>query len=112
MAKKKSGGVNKSKAIKEALAAKPEASSKEIADALTSQGIPVTPTYVANVKSTMNRKPGRPKGKRKGTGGAGAKAASDNVSLASLVQAKKLAAQLGGVEKARELLAALAKLDS
>ena len=112
MAKKKSRGVNKSKAIKEALAAKPEASTKEIADALTSQGIPVTPTYVANVKSTLKKKPGRPKGKRQATRGPGAKSVSDSVSLASLVQAKKLAAQLGGVEKARDLLAALAKLDS
>jgi hypothetical protein len=109
MAKKKASGVNKSKAIKEALAANPDASSREIADGLASRGIPVTPTYVANVKSTLKKRRGRPKGK-KGSRTSGAKSVSDSVSLSALVQANKLATELGGVEKARDLLAALAKL--
>lgn len=104
MAKKKAG-VNKSKAIKEALAAHTTASSGEIVDLLAAKGIAVTSTYVANVKSTLKKSKGRRKGKK-----AAAKAASDTVSLSTLLQAKKLAADLGGVEEARVALAALAKL--
>ena len=105
MAKKKAG-VNKSKAIKEALAAHAATSSGEIVDLLAAKGITVTSTYVANVKSTLKKSKGRRKGKKE----AAAKGASDTVSLSTLMQAKKLAEDLGGVEKARVALAALAKL--
>jgi len=60
MAKKK---VNKTRLIKDALSAAPEATPKEIAATLKKYG--VTATYVSNIKSTMNAKPkkrGRPKG--------------------------------------------------
>ena len=40
----------------------------------------------------------------------GAQPASDKIALSSLIQAKKLVEQLGGIEKAKEALAALAKL--
>ena len=37
-------------------------------------------------------------------------AVSDKVSISTLVQAKKLADQMGGIEKAKDALAALTKL--
>ena len=47
---------------------------------------------------------------RRPAGDAKRPAAGDKVSLSMLVQAKKMAEQLGGVEKARDALAALSKL--
>ena len=100
MAKRK---VNKAKLIKDALAANPEASPVEIAKSLKKHGI--TANYVSNVKFSMRpkRKRGRPAGKKSAT-------TSDKVSLGDLVKAKKLADELGGVDKAKSLLDAVAKL--
>ena len=100
MAKKK---VNKAQLIKDALAATPDASPAEIAKSLKKHGI--TAAYVSNIKSTAQpkKKRGRPAGKKAGT-------SSDKVSLGQLVKAKKLADALGGVDKAKGLLDAVAKL--
>ncbi len=102
MAKKK---VNKAQLIKDAMAAKPDASPIEIAKTLKKYGI--TANYVSNVKSAgspkKKKKRGRPSGKKSTT-------TSDKVSLGDLVKAKKLADELGGVDKAKSLLDAVAKL--
>jgi len=105
MAKKRKQ-VNKSQAIRDYAKANPKAGPKEIAETLTKQGIKVTPGLVSNVK-TMAKK--RRRAKRK-PAPATKPAVSDRVSLSTLVQAKKMAEQLGGVDKAKRALAALAKL--
>ncbi len=95
--------VNKAQLIKDAMAANPEASPIEVAKSLKKHGI--TAAYVSNVKSIASpkkRKRGRPAGKKSTT--------SDRVSLGDLVKAKKLADELGGVDKAKSLLDAVAKL--
>jgi hypothetical protein len=84
---------NKAALIREIQAAKPEATAKEIVDALAAKNVKVTAAYIYALKG----KNGRPKS---GT--------FDGVE--ALVQAKKMADALGGVDKARELLAALAQL--
>jgi hypothetical protein len=81
---------NKAAKIRAMLAERPAASAKEIVEALAAQRVRVTAAQVYNVRSTN----GKPK-------------AED---YADLFQAKKLADAMGGVEKAREALEALARL--
>jgi len=89
---------NKAALIREIQAEKPSATAKEIVDALAAKKVKVTTAYIYALKA------------KKGT--------AKNVKLKSatfdgvetLVRAKKMADALGGVDKARELLAALAQL--
>jgi hypothetical protein len=104
MARKSAAGPNKSAAIRAYKDSHASAGPKEITEALGKDGIKVTPAFVSTVLSNDRRK-GR-KGRRKGGRPRGG---GDN-SFADLVQAKKLADQMGGVEKARAALNALAKI--
>ena len=66
---------------------------------------------VSNVKySVRNKSAAKKKSASKKKAGVKRQAVNDKVSLATLVHAKKMAEQLGGVEKAKETLDALAKL--
>ena len=98
--------VNKSQAIRDYCEANPDAGPTETAAALKKQGIKVSTAMVSTVKTQAKKKKGR--GRKKAAGGA--KPASDKIALSSLIQAKKMAESLGGVEKAQTALAALAKL--
>jgi hypothetical protein len=112
----------KSGAIRAFLKRKPEAGPTEIANALKKRGINISPAHVSNVKAglkktaesngashagngevavTNGRQPGR-RGRKP--------APRDVVSLGSLLEARKFAERVGGVDKASELLDALAKL--
>ena len=53
MAKKQK--VNKTQAVRDYLKVNPKAMSKEIAAALTKQGIKITPGHVANIKTQINK---------------------------------------------------------
>jgi hypothetical protein len=106
MAKKKASGVNKSKAIKDYLAEKPRTAPKDVAAALKEQGVDVTPAYVSTIKTSMKK---RKRGRRK-KAAAKAAASGDQVSLAALLEAKKLVAKVGGVAQAKQAIAALAQL--
>jgi len=89
---------NKSALIREIQAEKPDATAKEIVDALAAKRVKVTAAYIYALKAKKGTaKNGKPK-----------PAALDGVE--ALVRAKKMADALGGVDKARELLAALAQL--
>lgn len=108
-----SASKNKTQAIKAALAASPNRSPKEIAAELNQQGVDASPGYVSTIKSKLKLKAGSGRRTKKSSGKAATTAAeTDNVSLATLVQAKKLADQLGGVEQARKMLTALSKLNA
>lgn len=125
---KKSGGPNKSAAIRDYVKANPAAKPKEIVDALSSQGVAVSSAFVSTIKSKMTSgggggrrkkkraKAGRPKGSvtKKRTVEAAPRAArtggGGDVSVASLLKAKKLAEELGGVAKAKATLEALEKI--
>jgi len=110
MAKKKSG-VNKSQAIRDYVAANPTAKPNEVANALSKEGVSVTPQFVSTVKSMSKRKkgakkrPGRP-GRKPGP----RKASDKGVSVESLQQAKKMADSMGGVDEAKKALDVLSKL--
>jgi len=109
--KSKSGGPNKTQAIKDYYAENPDAKPAAAAEALNAQGIEVTSGFVSTIKSKHGlgkKRRGRRKGaaKKASTG-----APSERVAIADLVKAKKLADQLGGVEKAKAMLDALSKLN-
>jgi len=106
MAKKKKAGVNKSQAIRDHLAKHPDDGLKAIVAALGKKKIKVTESLASHVKYTSAGKKKRRKKKAATT----QRTVSDKISISTLVQAKKMADQLGGIEKAKTALAALAKL--
>lgn len=107
MAKKssQSSGVNKTQAIKDALAANPDKLPKELSALLKEQGVDASAAYVSTVKSALKKKKGGRRGPKPAAASSG-----DGLSLATLVAAKKLAAQLGGVAEAKRAIDALSKL--
>lgn len=123
MAKKKSGGPNKSAAIRDYVTANPEAKPPEIVAAMKAQGIDVSTAFVSTVKSKTvgksakkkgRKKAGRPKGTTKAAVAAAPAARSSNgqsnVSVDQLLKAKKLVGDLGGVSQARAALEALERI--
>jgi hypothetical protein len=111
---------SKSGAIRAYLKRKPEAGPTEIVNALKKKGVAISPAHVSNVKAAL-RKSAEANGEAISLGGNGSAArrgrrrgrkpaAQDAVSLGSLIEARAFAARVGGVEQARTLLAALAKL--
>jgi len=108
--------VNKAKAVREALVKNPKGSPKEISAALKAEGVDVSPTYVSLIKwqakqSKRKAKKTAPSAEaaaspRAASGGK----ASETITVESLIQAKKLAEALGGVEVARQALAALSRI--
>ena len=56
--------VNKSQAIRDHLMAYPNEGPSEVAEAMKSQGIVVTPNFVSNIKLKMKKADGKPPGKR------------------------------------------------
>ncbi|EMI56532.1 hypothetical protein [Rhodopirellula sallentina] len=117
MAKKKSGGVNKSQAIRDYCSANPKAKPLEVAEAMKAQGIDVTAQFVSTVKSnskksktTRGRKAVSKKAVKKATRRGPRTSAASEVSLDSLLNAKKLVEEMGGVEDARNALSVLEQL--
>ena len=116
MAKKSEKRASASQAIRDYCKANPEAKTKDVAAKMQEMGFSkVTASYVSTIRSLAKakgdegdvapRKPGRPKGSV-----AVAKASASGVTLETLLQAKDLAAKLGGVAQAQAALEALAKL--
>jgi hypothetical protein len=100
-------GANKSEAIRKYQDANPKAGPTEVAKALGEQGIKVTPAFVSTVRSMDRKKSGR--GRRRGAA-RGADGSARGVSFDTLIKAKALARKLGGVQKAKAALDALAQL--
>ena len=105
---------NKTQVIRDAILAHTDKSPKEIADMLQQEGWRVKASYVSTVKFHLNNPKG---GKKKRAARSAAPAAvatpavsGDAVSLALLRKAKKLAADLGGVQQARAAINALAEI--
>ena len=102
---KKRGGINLSEEIRKYVEANPNDKPKAISEGLAGKGVKVTPVYVSTILSNERRK----SGKRKRRGRKPGRKATSNAH-ASLILAKKLADQLGGVDKARAALDTLAKI--
>ena len=116
---KKSDGVSKSQAIRDYCDANPKAKPKQIAEALAAQGIVVTPQFVSTIRSNAKRKkttrrPGRPAASdpapKVSRRAARSTAASGDVSIDSLIRAKKIVEEMGSVDEAKKALDTLAKL--
>jgi hypothetical protein len=90
---------SKAAKIREYLAEHPEAKAGDVVAALKSQRVKVSVAHVYQLKSA-NGKPRRVKGVKRPKGD----------TLTALIEAKKLADKLGGVERARAAVEALAKL--
>jgi len=96
--------VNKSKAIRDALAAHPDKTPMEIADVLASQGLKISPTYISNVKSMSKaarkaRRAGK-RMKRKGRSGV----ANGAIAVNPIVAALDFVRSAGGLEAAKQAL--------
>jgi len=109
--------VNKTQEIKKALAASPDKGPKEISDALKAKGLDIKPGYVSTIKTNLKAKAKKaPKkkavAKKKATGKkpAAKVSAATDITFEQLCKAKELAQELGGVDKAKEALSALAQL--
>jgi len=103
MAKRK---VNKSQKIRDYKAANPNEGPTAIAKALTAQGLKVSPRQVSTTLTNEKKKKGGVRRKKRRT----KVAARSKVSVEQILQAKKLAEQMGGVVKAKAALDALSKI--
>ena len=114
MAKKKSPvsssrGKSKAQAIRDEFAAQGAAARpKDVIAALKAKGMKVASAQVSNIKAKLGS--GKAKRGRKPGAAHSAHSANGMVSLEVLLEAKKLAERLGGVDAARKALEALSKL--
>jgi hypothetical protein len=110
-AKSSSGESNKSQAIRDYMSANPDAGPTSVADALNaSQGWKISAAYVSTIKNKVKggkklRRGVRRAARTSGGGGGGA-----GVNEQALLQAKKLAEQIGSIDKAKAALDLLGKL--
>lgn len=102
--------VNKTQEIKAILDADANATPKAISATLAEKGIEASPAYVSTIKSKL-KKTGGATAIGRGRGGRRAKAAGDNISISTLVEAKRFADKMGGVDKLKAAIDALAKLN-
>jgi len=121
---KKTSGPNKSQAIRAYYEANPEAKPKQVVEALAAQGVDVTAAFVSTIKSTSVNKSAKPAKAKRGPKAAttsvkapkaaaakpAAAKASGGVSIDSLIKAKSLVRDLGGIDNALSALAALKRL--
>ena len=104
---------SKTAAIKAALRANPEKLPKELAELMNAEGWDVTAQRISVVKSALKAKKKAKKGKKAAPTPepeAAPEVPKDAVSVGLLVKAKKLAAQFGSIEEAKNALNALAQL--
>ena len=102
---------SKTAAIKAALRANPEKLPKELAELMNAEGWDVTAQRISVVKSALKAKKKTKKAAAPAPEPeAGPVVAKDAVSVGLLVKAKKLAAQFGSIEEAKNALNALAQL--
>ena len=114
MARRAKGEVNKAESIRAYKLKNPNATNKEVVEALAAQGIEITSQHVSN---TMSRVPGGVKKRRRRRKKKMAAAAaprktrkSASPDYAPLLEAKAFVDKAGSVEAARRALDVLAKL--
>jgi len=107
-------GWSKTDAVRAYLAAHRDASPNDVAAALRKKGIRISTSLASQIKYSKGAKAGRPRGRRgPGRPRITAAQASRNgaaLDVDALLEAKRLAERMGGIEKAREVLVVLAKL--
>lgn len=103
-------GTNKSQAIRDYIKANPDAGPTAVADALnTREGWKISAAYVSTIKNKL-KQPGTTRGAgRRGRSSGGT---DGGLSEKSLMQAKELLKQAGGINQAKAALELLARLTS
>lgn len=109
MARAKKGEVSKSDSIRTYLAAHKGAKASDVVAALAEQGIKVGTPLVYAIKAKGRSKRGRKKTTR-GAAKTSSGSRNGNLTLETLLAAKKLADELGSVSKAIDALRVLEKL--
>jgi hypothetical protein len=99
--------VNKPQAVRDYLKANPRTANKDVAEALTKQGIKMAPEYVAVVKGKMKGNKGKRKRRQKAAEVASVKT---GIGIAELKAAFALLKHCGGISQAREALAAAVEI--
>lgn len=105
---KRSG--SKSEAIRNYIAANPDAKPKQIHEALNAQGIAVSMGLVSVVKYSKPKKPSSKSRATRTTPASATGASADELKAADLVAAKQLVDSLGGISQTREALELLERL--
>jgi hypothetical protein len=105
MAKKKP--VNKTQTVCNYIHAHPGIANKEVADALTKQGIKITANHVANIKGKMDVVKGKRSRRRTA---ANAMSVKTGVGINEIKAAFALLKLCGGINGAREALAAAVEI--
>ena len=104
MAKRGRKGTNVSQLVRDYKSQHKRSRPKDIAAALNEQGVKIKPQYVSTILSNARRRKGRKvRAAASGNGQGG-------IDVAQLVNAKKLVSKLGGVDQARKIIDALAKI--
>ena len=105
MAKK--SAVNKSQAIRDALAANPAKSPSEIADLLKADGINITAQYVSTIKSNAKIKTRRKVVARRGRPPGGG---MSNSGMSTMEAALALIKSAGGLAQAKKVLSTIEQI--
>jgi hypothetical protein len=101
-----------SQAIREVLTKNPEMEAKEVISTLAAQGIKVKPNLVYFIKGNVKGKSGRHRKVQRQVQRAAAAIAAPSAHgdvLSTIVKVKKLADDVGGLEKLRALVEALSE---
>lgn len=106
----RSSAVNKSELIREILLGPGDARNRDVIATLGERKVRVSPAQVSNVRAVLIKKGELKPGRSKGKGRVRAAVGDAEISLDVLLEAKKLAQSLGGIDRARRALDALAKL--
>ena len=107
MARKKTG-VNKSEEIRQVLKANPAAGAKDVVAALGGKGIHVSEGLVYFVKGHLKGRKGRKQKAEKIVAKVAATTGSGDA-LTTVLQVKRLAAEVGGMKKLKALVEALSE---
>jgi hypothetical protein len=99
--------VNKSQTVRDYLKAHPSTANKEVAEALTKQGIEISPNYVAKVKSKMAAGKGKRKRRHKA---AEAAVVKTGIGINEIKAAFALLKHCGSIALAKEALAAAVEI--
>jgi soluble cytochrome b562 len=97
--------TSKSQLIRDYRSSNPNATAREIQDALKKRGVKVATPLIYNVLSTEKK---RRKGRR--SRAVNGRSNGDSISVESLLEAKKLVASVGSIDEAKRALNTLAKL--
>ena|SRR5436190_17180499 len=114
MAKKQAASGNKSQAIRDALAAHPDKSPKDIAEMLSAQGYKLNAQYVSTIKSNANKKVRKVRVKKVGRPKVRIFRGSSSVAdgIGPMESALQFIRDCGGLEQAKSVLATVEQLRS